>query len=184
MFLEKEHRREEPQHRHSYSLAFLPYSFLSHSSRTGWLVGFSWREPDRTTAAPGRSAKPGVPRLEEEEVRAGEGPELFSLGVVGAEGVPESELKLNTEALGVGGVGGGKASILPWICSELCLEERVEREGSLSIMDILEEAEARAAKANPFPLGSLVVGENIPCSRPFGVAEVLRDLLLLGTAGA
>lgn len=111
---------------------------------------------------------------------AGEGPELLSLGVLG----PESELKLNTEAPGVGGVGGGNASTLPWVCSELCREEGVERVGSLSIIDILEEAEAKAAKANPFPLDSLVVGENIPSSRPFGVAEVLRDLLLLGVVGA
>ena len=114
---------------------------------------------------------------------AGEGPELLSFGVLGPEGVPESELKLNTDALDVRGVWGGNASILPKFCSELCLEEGVERAGSLSIMDILEEAEARAARADPLPLDSLVEGENIPNSKPFGLAVVLRDLLLLGVVG-
>lgn len=53
---------------------------------TGWVVGFSWREPERTTAALGRSASPGVPR-EVREVGLGDGLELLSLGVAGVDGV-------------------------------------------------------------------------------------------------
>lgn len=87
----------------SYSLAFLPYSFLSHSSTTG----FSLREPERTTAALGRSASPGVEREVWKEVGvAGIGPELL-LGVAGVvEGVAEPDPKLYVKALGVVGVGG------------------------------------------------------------------------------
>lgn len=48
-----------------------------------------------------------MPRLEEDEAGAGEDTELLSLGVVGAEGVPESELKVN---IALGGLGRGNVS--------------------------------------------------------------------------
>lgn len=120
-------------------------------------MGFSWRDPERTTAAPGLSAKPGVPRLDEDEVGAGEGTELLSLGVLGADGVPESELKVNIEEVDVGGLGRGNVSVLTWGARG----DRGDKgdKVSFSTSDIFAEAVAKAASVNPFPFPSLAFGD-------------------------